>query len=52
MNRGKSAIWKHALTMGETEVVQDKYRTDGQIIGKLWSINRGRLSRLKAGLVR
>lgn len=31
--------------------MQDKYRTDGQIIENLWSISRGRLLGLKARLV-
>lgn len=43
---------EHALTIREIERLYKINRTDGQIIGKLWSVNRGRSSRLKAGFVR
>lgn len=32
----------------DREVVQDKHRTDGQIIEKLWSINEGKTVKAKS----
>lgn len=43
---------ERALPIREIGRLYKINRTDGQIIGKLGSVDRGRLTRLKAGFVR